>query len=381
MKNLSALLLALFLVLSFSVISFAEDSHMISAQESLPDGDYRYAVLDDGTAEIFRYFGTVEELVLPETLNGFKVVGTLDDAYFFDDSLTHVSIPDSLVRIGGNPFVECVSLIEITVSADHPTLETKDGVLFSKPDQRLVCYPRALTAESWMIPEDTRIIGDGAFSGCESLTGVIIRDSVTVIGNRAFCVCSFLTDITLPDGVTAIGDAAFSGCLSLNSFTIPDSVVSIGHGAFRSCEALTAIVIPDGITVIEDRTFLGCLSLTGIILPDSITSIGNYAFDSCSALTDIIIPAGVTGIGHYAFSGCSALTDIIIPDGVTSIGMKAFFYCPALTDVIIPDSVVSIGENAFADCDSLTVTVSRGSYAEQYCMENGLRYNYPDENE
>ena len=39
----------------------------------------------------------------------------------------------------------------------------------------------------------------------------------------------------IPDSVTSIGDWAFSGCSSLSSLVIPDSVTSIGDGAFKDC--------------------------------------------------------------------------------------------------------------------------------------------------
>ena len=46
-------------------------------------------------------------------------------------------------------------------------------------------------------------IGDGAFSGCSSLTSIIIPNSVTSIGGYAFNGCSSLTSITIPNSVVA----------------------------------------------------------------------------------------------------------------------------------------------------------------------------------
>ena len=45
---------------------------------------------------------------------------------------------------------------------------------------------------------------------------------------------------------------------------------------------------------------------------------------------------------------------------------------------MIPDSVISIGNNAFMAV--INMTVNPGSYAEQYCIENGLLYTYPEGN-
>ena len=61
-----------------------------------------------------------------------------------------------------------------------------------------------------------------------------------------------------------------------------------------------------------------------------------------------------------------------------SIGDAAFYGCTHLANISIPESVTVIGEEAFFWCDSLTATVDHGSYAAQYCKENGIPYTYPD---
>ena len=61
---------------------------------------------------------------------------------------------------------------------------------------------------------------------------------------------------------SSIGNGAFSGCISLTSITIPDSVTSIGSSAFDDCISLTSITIPDSVTSIGAYAFLACSSLT-----------------------------------------------------------------------------------------------------------------------
>lgn len=70
-----------------------------------------------------------------------------------------------------------------------------------------------------------------------------------------------------------------------------------------------------------------------------------------------------------------------IPNGITTIGDNAFCRCENLSTLTILASVTSIGKNAFLKCPNLTLTVTRGSYAAQWCKDNGVPYTYPDAND
>ena len=66
-------------------------------------------------------------------------------------------------------------------------------------------------------------IGDGAFVCCRSLTSITIPNSVTSIGDNAFEDCTSLTSIVIPDSVESIGVCAFSGCTSLTIYCEAES--------------------------------------------------------------------------------------------------------------------------------------------------------------
>ncbi len=184
------------------------------------------------------------------------------------------AIKDGTLCIGGGAFSDCESLTSIT------------------------------------IPNSVTSIVDSVFDYCTSLTSITIPDSVTSIGNGAFRYCSSLTSITIPNSVTSIGSHAFDHCESLTSITIPNSVTSIGSHAFYHCSSLTSIIIPNSVTSIGSGAFKYCSSLTSITIPDGVTSIGSYAFDHCESLTSITIPNSVTSIGKEAFYCCKSLTNI-----------------------------------------------------------------------
>ncbi len=116
--------------------------------------------------------------------------------------------------------------------------------------------------------------------------------------------------------------------------------------------------------------------LTMISLPDGVISIGNSAFYNCVSLRFISLPDRLTSIGDRCFIGCDSLRNIDLPDTVQSIGEDAFKNCSNLTKLKLPDSVTSIGQEAFSGCDNLTIIVGLDSYGEQYCIDNGINYEY-----
>ena len=211
------------------------------------------------------------------------------------------------------------------------------------------------------IPGSVTSIGNGAFSGCSSLTGITIPSSVTSIGESAFESCTDLTSITIPKSVTSIGSNVFDGCTALTevlleggstltsenfgevankvvtrwnednltwTLTADGTLTISGTGAMKEYgagsspaaqkkDSVKKVVIEDGITNIVDFAFFDCTVLESIEIPGSVASIGNFAFCSCIRLTDITIPGSVTSIGTYAFSGCTALTEVLLENGST----------------------------------------------------------------
>jgi hypothetical protein len=113
-----------------------------------------------------------------------------------------------------------------------------------------------------------------------------------------------VTIIIIPDSVTSIGDYAFYGCLSLNSVTIPNSVTTIGAYAFANSYG---------------SPFGTIMQLSSIAIPDSVTNIGEKAFYGCTKLTNVTIGNGVTSIGAGAFGECSSLTSMTLPNSLKTM--------------------------------------------------------------
>ena len=234
-----------------------------------------------------------------------------------------------------------------------------------------------------IIPDEVKEIGEEAFCGCTSLTGVTIPKGATEIGSWAFSNCTSLTSVTIPESVTRIGWGAFSDCTSLTSVTIPESVTEIDREAFSGCSKLTSVTIPEGVKKIGANAFSDCKKLTSVTIPERVTEIGDEAFFRCSRLTSLTIPKSVKRIGVQAFSRCAGIQDpdgfvivnsilfdffkrdavsVTIPDGVTVIGGNVFSSRKKLTSVTIPKSVKRIDGLAFSGCKGLTSVRFTGGY-------------------
>ena len=147
----------------------------------------------------------VTEANIPSEIDGVKVTGIGDFAFFWCEALTSVTIPDSVTLIGGFAFGDCKSLTRINI-------------------------PNSMTSiDAW------------AFYNCTSLTSITIPDGMTAIEEGTFSNCTSLKNVAIPNNVTSIDIFAFSGCTSLTSITLPSSVISIDECVFLNCPSLTDV--------------------------------------------------------------------------------------------------------------------------------------------
>ncbi|MFA5007245.1 MAG: leucine-rich repeat protein [Candidatus Izemoplasmatales bacterium] len=248
------------------------------------------------------------------------------------------------------------------------------------------------------------------FSGCQTLTSIVIPETVGSVEHSAFFQCTNMISIELPEGLTVIEDYGLYGLSNVTSLIIPASVTSIGRNAItgnmnlylRSAEQpeawheewcrttgqfvwgyvesrqnsqyeyivhsdhtvgiwsvdesinassvqVPAFIDEMPVSIIYEDAYRELSLMESLSIPASIREIRAMAFYSSPLLTSITFAtsSALTVIGSSAFAKCSLLQDVTLPTGLLEIGYAAFSMCSSLTDIVIPDSVVTIGSNAF----------------------------------
>lgn len=136
------------------------------------------------------------------------------------------------------------------------------------------------------LPNTVKIIGYQAFCKCSKLTNVTIPEGVTKIGQTAFYGCSQLTSITIPSTIKNM-DTAFPSNPKLSQVTLTNGIYRISSSAFKDCTGLTEIKVPTSVYEICSDAFNGCTGLTSVTLEKGINIINSNAFKDCTELNDV----------------------------------------------------------------------------------------------
>jgi len=225
------------------------------------ENDYELTMLSTTTAEIKCYKGkNVENIVVPTEINGIKIIGIGYGAYFDNNIIKNLIIPQGIEYIGKGAFCGCESLAEVT------------------------------------IPSTVKKIDVYAFYQCYALHTVHLAEGLAEIMCGAFQECKSLVEVTIPSTVEEISLCAFENCHDLHTICLKEGLLGLGDHAFAFCKSLSEIVIPSTVKELGAQAFYGCKSLHTIYLEEELLDMAYYALEYCENISKIITSRRVIDI-------------------------------------------------------------------------------------
>ena len=331
-----------------------------------------------------RYVGGVAYELMPDALSGGTVTlreGTLGvaDKFFAGSALTHVSLPSSLLHIGGHAFESCFDLTSVDLPDGLESIG--EWCFFNCPRLSEISLPASLAE-----------IGTYAFNGCTGLS-CVAYDAPRAGGEYLFSGCSGLTEVTLGQSVRVLPAGIFSGCSALQAVKGGENLEEIGTDAFYGT-GLSSFVFPSTLRLLGSTAFART-GLTEVVLPESLDSIGGHVFSDCK-LERLSVNGSPARMDAGAFYGCEvqrlewnvpetevsfswgidckeavigsnvrtlpgnflgnsdvASVTFEAPSSLSLLPAKAFYECRSLVSVTLPAALEEIRASAFQDCTGL----------------------------
>ncbi len=187
-------------------------------------------------------FRECPELVSVDMGKGVESIGNY--AFYGSPKLSSVKFSPEVKKVGYLLFGNDTQLKSIDLNGNE-NFKFIDGALYSADMTTLYETLQAVDFSSYSCPETVTNFNSYAFYGQEDLKSITVNDGVKVIPEGAFVLCKSLTELVLPDSVVSIGTAVTieSG---IKTITIPASVSMIDDSAFYNSEKQITIVTTKG---------------------------------------------------------------------------------------------------------------------------------------
>ena len=173
--------------------------------------------------------GTVEDTNYEIIYKGTTISDTLAIPYEVDGKY-----------IEGGTEGEMYKITEVSLMAPGKLWDGGKVGGYSIPKIETVIYPNTVEKVFHVGWDDISNHNDIASTN-NTLKTVVLSKNMKIISDGAFNICATLSNITIPESVTSIGESAFYGCSSLTSITISESMTSIGINAFYACSSLKTV--------------------------------------------------------------------------------------------------------------------------------------------
>lgn len=359
-RNLSDLDLKLGLSSNGMVSMYASNIYRSASGSRLKTENEDY-IFYCGTENYFmEYKGDSSTITLPDYISDASY-SIYQYAFSYNNFLTTINIPETILSIGKGAFENCEKLqYKTDANIQYLGNEKNPYMIILKGEANVV---------NCDVKEGTKFITGYAFSGCTDLERVKFSNTIINLGEGAFENCSKLQEVTLSSSLAYIADYAFRNCAALKSIEFPPNIKEIGEGAFAGCTQIKVLNIPDTIETLGVGAFAGCeitdltigaeylklVSLVGVerLNVNRGSVIEKNVFKDNATLKEITLAEGITTIEDSAFESCVALRDLSLPTSISKIGNRAFYGCSELGEISLSNNIVSIGDFAFESCGKL----------------------------
>lgn len=309
-------------------------------EENKPnDFSYSYVNYNGGgqsitISSLYASNSNITSLTIPSYIGGVPVTTISPAAFKNQSQILNVVVPQTIEMIGDGAFSGCSSITTMTLP--------------------FVGFYQRTETDTYQYPLGY-IFGTESFSGAVEVEQSYYGSSLGSISRTKYYVPSSLKTVNIMGGNILYG--AFYNCTSIERITLPKNITVIGDCAFYNCCNLVEVVNFDQLELekIGQSTFSSCEKLTGLEFPQTIKSIGVAAFFGCAQLTTVDLSRNVNlkSIENSTFCNCSSLNELSLPISVISIGESAFLGCSSLTELTLSDSLINIRNSAFSGCSAL----------------------------
>ncbi len=266
---------------------------------------------------------------------------TIPSTAFFGKPLTSMVLPTSVKTIGFAAFAGTAQLESITFPVGLDSIGSYAFSGSGLKEARL----------SWTVKR----MGRGIFSRCPNLTLAVLPSGN--VPAEAFMGCTSFRQVVMQTECEEIGDYAFAGCSSLSGidWTKQVNLKRIGTQAFAGTSINTLNMSGNRkLTQIGDWAFSG-VQISSVKLPASLTQVGEGVFYYSKKISEISLPTNLTSIGSYALAGTNISNNEFIPlqSSIETIGDYAFYNLDQLTTLQLPGSLSYVGAKAMAGMTGL----------------------------
>lgn len=359
----------------------------------------------DGPFMLVHYLGDEQDIVVPEYVRGRKVEGIYDYAFYDNQNIRNVTLPDSIYYFGREIFsdssVETVNIPKSTRVIPELTFQRCNKLKeITFHDDILVCDSYTFAGTDYKVPDWLREKGidyedENYIIDSSSNFNIRLGDYELLITPYDFgkTINAILLDYPMETGDVAVPKSVCGipiiGCEfkfsderlnTITSITFPPNVIRIKmnfelaknlkkldvQGANASLLATDKLDSPVRLRysnieeislnspeqLISD-TFYGCEALKKINITGNPTNveITDEAFKNCTSLEEINFPENCDVHIHTNSFSNTKLQKLIV-NGNLQTGAASFSSCKELNEVTVTGNA-DLGKETFKNCESL----------------------------